>query len=620
MKNIHKILLIAIIVVIIVSGIFYLNASSNKKLITTNEEINTTELTEKLSINMDNWNYDEKNDIYYQIGLVYCTNPETTEYESLAIYVPGKYFDATQNDNGTYTCTINEDNKIGNYTAKDAPIVLPINTAGYAANKAQTSYNSQEASEYTTNGIIYVNVGCRGKENGDSFNGGAPWGVTDIKAAIRYLRFNLDNLPGDSESIFTFGMSGGGAQSAIVGASGDSELYAPYLESIGAAMVDKAGSPISDSVLGSMCWCPITNLDTADEAYEWNLGQYSDSQTRADSTWTKELSNDLATEYANYINELKLKDPDGNELILEESETGIYNSGSYYDYTKDVIEESLNNFLNDTEFPYTPSSNDMGGQMPTAMPMADMGDNSELPSDDISGDSPPQGAMPGDSINTQASGDSNTTYNTKQEYIDSLNKEIEWVEYDSDSNTAHITNIEGFIKTCKRPTKDVGAFDDLNRQQAENDLFGNKDSDYLHFDKTMAELLKNNSEKYSVFSDNNSQYINDYQNDLTKLDAMNNTIETRLNMYNPMYYVSDYYNGSDSSNIAKFWRINTGIEQTDTSLCVDMNLALALNGTDKVKDVEFTTVWKEGHTTAERNGNSTGNFISWINDCLRNNN
>ena len=60
MKSIHKILLIAIIVVIIVSGIFYLNASSNKKLITTNEEINTTELTEKLSINMDNWNYDEK--------------------------------------------------------------------------------------------------------------------------------------------------------------------------------------------------------------------------------------------------------------------------------------------------------------------------------------------------------------------------------------------------------------------------------------------------------------------------------------------------------------------------------------------------------------------------------
>jgi hypothetical protein len=31
------------------------------------------------------------------------------------------------------------------------------------------------------------------------------------------------------DSIFTFGMSGGGAQSALVGATGDSELYTPYL-------------------------------------------------------------------------------------------------------------------------------------------------------------------------------------------------------------------------------------------------------------------------------------------------------------------------------------------------------------------------------------------------------
>ena len=40
----------------------------------------------------------------------------------------------------------------------------------------------------------------------------------------------------------------------------------PYLESIGAV------EGISDAVAGSMCWCPITNLDYASEAYEWNLG------------------------------------------------------------------------------------------------------------------------------------------------------------------------------------------------------------------------------------------------------------------------------------------------------------------------------------------------------------
>ena len=38
-------------------------------------------------------------------------------------------------------------------------------------------------------------------------------------------------------------------------------LYTPYLEEIGAV------SDQSDAIAGSMCWCPITNLDSADAAY-----------------------------------------------------------------------------------------------------------------------------------------------------------------------------------------------------------------------------------------------------------------------------------------------------------------------------------------------------------------
>ena len=48
---------------------------------------------------MNNWQYDETNNIYYQIGLVYCMNPEDTAYESCGIYVPGEYFDGTKNSN-----------------------------------------------------------------------------------------------------------------------------------------------------------------------------------------------------------------------------------------------------------------------------------------------------------------------------------------------------------------------------------------------------------------------------------------------------------------------------------------------------------------------------------------
>ena len=55
-----------------------------------------------LHVDSSRWNYDKDNDIYYQIGLVYCKNPVASEYESLSVYVPGEAncgvdFDPTNN-------------------------------------------------------------------------------------------------------------------------------------------------------------------------------------------------------------------------------------------------------------------------------------------------------------------------------------------------------------------------------------------------------------------------------------------------------------------------------------------------------------------------------------------
>jgi hypothetical protein len=86
-------------------------------------------------------------------------------------------------------------------------------------------------------------------------------------------------------------------------------------------------------------------------------------------------------------------------------------------------------------------------------------------------------------------------------------------------------------------------------------------------------------------------------------------------MYNPMYYLCDYYNSS-TSNPAKHWRINSGIEQGDTATTVESNLALALNQSGKTDSVELNVVWGQGHTQAERSGDATSNFISWINKCV----
>ena len=614
---------IIILLILVLGGlIFYFvkcnnsNSSSNGSAVSIISNKNS-DGTYKLDLDKSKWNYDEANNIYYQIGVVYCSKPETTDYESLGIYVPGDYFIGTKNSDGTYTCEINTSNKVGNYTAETAPIVMPINTAGYSAQKAPTSYSANSISEYLENGFVYVYSGCRGRYDNDTeYNSGAPWGVTDLKAAIRYLRYNSDLIPADTEKVFTFGHSGGGAQSALMGATGDSELYNDYLNSIGAVMNDKNGNAISDSVYGAMCWCPITNLDVADEAYEWNMGQFSTSGTRADGTFTKELSNDLAKAYAEYINNLGLKDSNGNTLELEETSNGIYTSGTYYDYVLGQIEKSLNNFLSDTTFPYTPSNNTKadGGFGGSGAPSGNA-PSGEKPTGEKPSGKAPSGEKPKESSNSKSS--SSTTYNTAQEYVDSLNSDETWIIYDSNTNTAKITSLEAFVKHCKSASKDVGAFDSLSKSQAENKLFGNASSTSLHFDSIMANILKNNASKYSSLSNWNSSYLKSYSEDLESEDSVGKNIEYRANMYNPMYYLSNYYDGNNTSNVAKYWRINTGITQGDTANVTEMNLALALQNNSNVKSVDFTTVWGQGHTTAERTGDSTTNFINWVNECLK---
>ena len=131
-----------------------------------------------------------------------------------------------------------------------------------------------------------------------------------------------------------------------------------------------------------------------------------------------------------------------------------------------------------------------------------------------------------------------------------------------------------------------------------------------HFDSIMAKLLTDNKEKYSALTNWDSSYPDEYKNDLSVIDSLGKTIEERTNIYNPLYYLCNYYDGYKQSDVADYFRINTGITQGDTSNVVEMNLYLAL--LNYGKNVAFTTVWNQGHTEAERNGSANDNFISWI--------
>ncbi|MGK2347994.1 esterase [Actinomyces sp. W5033] len=490
-----------------------------------------------LALDTAAWSYDSQGGVYYQMGLAYGSSIQDTAYETLSVFVPGAYVTAEDNGDGTYTLTPAE-GSVGACTSANAPIVIPVNTPGYCAQSPLSEYSYSTVKAYMEAGLIYVVAGLRGKDStSEDAAGNAPWGVTDLKAAVRYLRYNASRLPGDTEQVYVFGHSGGGAQSAVMGASGDSALYTPYLAAIGAATTDEDGSPLSDAVAGAMCWCPITSLNEANAAYEWNMGQFASSGTRATGTWTEACSKDLAAAYAQWVNSAGLTDADGNALTLERSREGVFLAGTYYEHLMGVIEGSLNGFLAVTSFPYTPSSTTMAGMELGGAP---------------SGSAPSGGA----------------------------------------------------------PSKDVGALDGVDRGQTENTVLG-VGSTTLHFSQVSRDVIAAGEASYASLSGWCDDYGSaGYDSDLAETDSLGTTVLTREQMYNPMYFLLAGSEGANSSTVAPSWRIRSGIGQGDTATTVEMNLALALESAGH--EVDFATVWGQGHTMAELEGDAESNFISWV--------
>lgn len=97
---------------------------------------------------------------------------------------------------------------------------------------------------------------------------------------------------------------------------------------------------------------------------------------------------------------------------------------------------------------------------------------------------------------------------------------------------------------------------------------------------------------------------------------MGNTVDYRLKMYSPLYFLMESNEGYETATVAKYWRIRSGAWQGDTALTSEVNLALALENYTGVEVVDFATIWGQKHVEAESTGNSTSNFIEWVNECL----
>ena len=190
-------------------------------------------------------------------------------------------------------------------------------------------------------GYVVVSPGCRGRDNkaADGSNyGKAPAAIVDLKAAVRYLRHNDAVMPGNANWIVSTGVSAGGALSALLGASGNSRLYDAYLKEIGAA---DAG----DNIHASACFCPITDLEHADMAYEW---MYGATPTRSGLV-DQDLSRQLKDAYVRYQASLNLQGRNGFGTITAENYAKYllqyYLIPSANTYLKNLTDERRNEYL-----------------------------------------------------------------------------------------------------------------------------------------------------------------------------------------------------------------------------------------------------------------------------------
>ncbi|MFI8948215.1 subtype B tannase [Streptomyces sp. NPDC053750] len=266
---------------------------------------------------------------HFYKAITYVARPVDEKYQSLNISVPvtidGKAVDATD-------APILFANSVGGYMPSSVADATGVGGGGMAGGRGGAGGASASAAPSASApsggtesgsagqvsggkmvslprlglaaGYVVVEPGARGrtlKDAAGAYYGTAPAVIVDLKAAVRYLRANKGRVPGNVDRIFSTGTSAGGAVSALLGASGDSPLYDEYLKEIGAA---DAG----DAIFATGAWCPITDLEHADGAYEWCWGTNALSTgEQADQTVSKQLR----SQFAEYQAGLKLRGLNG---------------------------------------------------------------------------------------------------------------------------------------------------------------------------------------------------------------------------------------------------------------------------------------------------------------------
>jgi hypothetical protein len=572
-----------------------------------------------------NWKLSTDGTYWYASNVSYVAYPVNAAYQTMSIFVPAAYLKSDASGK-----TVLSDSVVNGYNANTAPILYLCEAPGYSEWKA----GSRADAEAIKAGFIAVSPGHRGKGTATTnatgqkyYDGKSPWCLIDLKAGIRYLKFNDKFLPGNAELIITSASSGGGAMSSFLACNANDPVYNGYLKEAGAIM------SVGDNVFASNCYCPITNVANSDTAYEWFFGSLSHLKTLNATNFQTLLSGYLANAFVGYINKLGYTEEKFkkiligqlewsanyylNELQKGESKVTWNDKAVFKDAAHPTLEEIAKNYIAgfytktggmpgrgmpDGRGPGggAPGGDAPGGNMPDRGPEGGMPDGG--PGGDISRGGP-EGGMPGRGPGGGSS----------------AGKDISnWMAWDSKTQKVVITNLADYQDYSNR-MKGITSFDGLNGKATENQPFGDKKTNNKHFSSAVLDVLTKNSDSLkSAWTDadtkktGNASFADFYaafKSDVADghRDEYGNDI---VDLYNPMLFIDrdkSYLNG----DVAKHVRIRYGTADANSSLPIITLLGIELQKKSGV-DLNFEYVWEGGHGDIEQDNQTLYKWVDKI--------
>ena len=560
--------------------------------------ITVTNRTPELSDCADAWFLDENYDCWCLEDLLYTMKATNPAYQRLSIYVPHAYMA----EGGR----ILPDGKCGAYTAKTAPIVMRNTGAGYLQiPHGWLGGPSDDGPQFLEKGMVYVTCGARGRDSVDENGvlcGKSPIELVDLKTAIRFLRHNAAAIPGNLERIITNGLSAGGAMSVLLGVSGNAPAYDEYLAENGAFMDE------SDAVFASQVYCPIVDLDHADQAYEWQF--IKDPENEASmagpagtmTPFQAALSQKLSDAFILYFNDTKLKNPQTGE-ILEIGADG--RSGSGYAYLMQCLEDAASKYLRMLDsktagVSFSAADYISGNHTYLTEGMPDppggakeetsvthfLGEDVNMPQEqgNIAGGPPSLGEMM-----LRPPKGTPAVSRTPQIIETPGDDKTAWLNWDGVK--ASISSLDDYLAAHRRRQRPCPAFDQFQTDACpEGQLFGCAQQDYMHFNPDIAAMVAELKEEFPAEYE---KYYPQYQT-VVGDDAL----AQRRALLNPLTFAD----GTDCEQ-AKHFRIRVGAQDADTGFMIALMLGLKLS--EGPADVDYALVWDKPHCMADYPGELT---------------